>query len=278
VPRTQSCFPYTWHRRWQENHDHDALEVGFKGTTADAHSISFKGGPAISAIPKYIFNEPKDFRDFQSELRGKRLEDTFEVRQIMSASSSRNGEATDQHVKIWKDYVTKECSVSFYASAIPDPRHREFPLAMFEQELNKRGDVQLCLNFALGAEPKRARTFSKAFSRSPTETTLSTSTSGESTGLPLTSHHLTYHLVPGVFTRNNTGVASSASSVTTAPSRMSIGNQTDAGLSPTERSKGEPSLESIAKSMKYVRIEFSDEKGDSHTGFPAVEFPANCDL
>jgi hypothetical protein len=274
------CYPYTWHRRWQEKHDHDALEVSFIGTTAEAHSISFKGAPAISAIPKYIFNEPKDFRDFQSELRGKVLEDTFEVRQITSASSSRNGEATDQHLKIWKDYVTKECSVSFYASAIPHPCHKEFPLAMFEQELNKRGDVQLCLNFALGAEPKRGRTFSKAFSRSPTETTFSTSTSGESTRLKLTSHHLTDHLVPGVFTRNNT-IASSASSVTTAsraPSRMSIGNQTDAGLSPTERTKGEPSLESIAKSMKYVRIEFSDEKGDPHTGFPAVAFPANCDL
>ena len=177
ISRNQYCFPYTWHRRWQN--DHNALEVGFKNTSPELHSVSFKGMQPINAIPKYIFTERQDFEDFQSELRGKRLEDTFEIRQILSASSSKNGEATDQHLKIWRDHVTQECSVSFYTSAAPKPRHVEFQLAMFEQHLGQKGDVEICMNF-MGAEPKRARTFSKAFSRSPTErTTSSSNTTGK---------------------------------------------------------------------------------------------------
>jgi hypothetical protein len=174
----EPCFPYTWHRRWRN--EHHALEIGFKGTSAEAHSISFKGAPATTAIPKYIFAEKNDFEDFQSELRGKYLEDTFEVRQIMCASSSRNGEATDQHLKLWKDHSTNEFSISFYASAIPKPRHMEFPLAMFEQQTNPKDDLEVCINFIGQTEAKKARTFSKAFSRSPTErSTSSASTKGE---------------------------------------------------------------------------------------------------
>lgn len=176
--RKEPCFPYTWHRRWQN--DHHGLEIGFKGTAPEAHSISFKGAPAISAIPKYIFTEPKDFEDFQSELRGKQLEATFEVRKITCASSSKNGEATDQHLKIWRDHSSQEFSISFYASAIPKPRHMEFPLAMFDQQTVVKGDDEICINFIGHGEPKRARTFSKAFSRSPTERSTSSATTGES--------------------------------------------------------------------------------------------------
>jgi hypothetical protein len=137
--------------------------------------------PAISAMPKYIFSKVEDFEDFQSELRGKHLEATFEARQIMHASSSRNGEATDQHLKIWKNHSTHEFSISFYASAIPKPRHVEFPLAMFEQQTSSSGDFEVSINFVRHEEPKKARNFSKTFSRSPTErTTSSASTTGES--------------------------------------------------------------------------------------------------
>jgi hypothetical protein len=176
--RSEPCFPYTWHKRWQK--DHNALEIGFKGTAPEAHSISFKGAPAISAMPKYIFAERKDFEDFQSELRGKHLEATFDVSQITCASSSKNGEATDQHLKIWRDFSSQEFSISFYASAIPKPRHMEFPLAMFDQQTSSKKEFEICINFVGHGEPKRARTFSKAFSRSPTErSTSSASTTGK---------------------------------------------------------------------------------------------------
>jgi hypothetical protein len=68
--------------------------------------------------------------------------------------------------------------------------------------------------------------------------------------------------VPGVFTRNNTGIASSASSITTSNSRMSVASvQSDSGNSLAARSKTVDPLEISAKAMKYLRIEFSDEEG-----------------
>lgn len=56
--------------------------------------------------------------------------------------------------------------------------------------------------------------------------------------------------VPGVFTRNNT-IASSASSIGTSSSRISVGNEAEA----SQRSKPEQ------PTMKYLKIEFSDEIG-----------------
>jgi hypothetical protein len=216
---------------------------------------------AINAIPKYIFTKRQDFEDFQSELRGKHLEDTFEIRQILSALSSRNGEATDQHLKIWRDHVTQECSVSFYASAVPKPRHMEFNLALFEQRLGQIGDMEVCINF-IGAESKRARTFSTAFSRSPTERTASSSSTTGKLVRPRLTSLANHQKVPGVFTRNNTGIASSASSVTTANSRMSVASsQSENGQSQSSRSKSEISIEAQARQMKYLKIEFSDEIG-----------------
>jgi hypothetical protein len=172
TPCSETCYPYTWHSRWKNAHG--PLEVDFTGTSADAHSISFKGAPPITAMPKYVFTEPQDFKDFQSEVRGKQLEDTFEMRKVSSAASSRNGEATDQHLKIWRDFLSQECSVSFYASAAPKPRHVEFPFNVFDQTAEPGGPFNLRLNFLVAAEPKRARTFSKAFSRPSTDKSVST--------------------------------------------------------------------------------------------------------
>jgi hypothetical protein len=39
---------------------------------------------------------------------------------------------------------------------------------MLDQQPSSTGDVEICMNFIGHGEPKRARTFSKAFSRSPT--------------------------------------------------------------------------------------------------------------
>lgn len=173
-PSGEACYPYTWHSKWKSRHMD--LEISFTGTAPDAHSISFKGAPATIAMPTYLFTESQDFRDFQSEVRGKKLEDTFEVRLISSANAAKNGEATDQHLKIWRDNLSQDCSISFYASAAPKPRHLEFPLNAFDQVLRTDGRLDLRLNFLAGMEPKRARTFSRPLSRPSTDRSISTAT------------------------------------------------------------------------------------------------------
>lgn len=261
APRTQACFPYTWHRKWQKK----GFVIDFLDAPPGAHSISFKGETAISAVPKYVFTQQKDSEDFQSELRGKRLEGTFEIRKISSAAvSNRYGEATDQHLKIWQDYSSKECTVSFYASAVSEPGHKEFPLVVFDQELgfDKKMKEEMTLNFVLANEKKHSRAYSKDLSRSPTEATTATNTTGESNALMFMDSRLIHGIVPTIFS-SNTEVASSASSMTTvSTSRTASGLYQFDGAGQSERSKSEKSLRSLAKDMKYIRIEFSDETGE----------------
>ena len=234
--------------------------IEFKNTSPEAHSITFKGETAPPAVPKYIFSKQEDFEDFQSELRGKRLEATFDVRKISTASSAKYGDATKQQLKIWHDLIKRECSVSYYASVIKDSHHREFPLVMFEQELgvDKTTNEKLTLNFALLPEPKRARTYSSAFSRSPTEATTATNTTGKPNTLMLVNHYLTDIIATSIFSSSRTEVASRASSIgTSSTSRTTNGME---GIS--ERSEPEQSLKLLAKSMKYLKIEFWDEAGE----------------
>jgi hypothetical protein len=263
LPRNQPCFPYTWHRKFKK----EGYVIDFKDTPPEAHSISFKGAAPISAVPKYIFTKQKDYEDFQSELRGKKLEVTFEVRKISSAASSKLGEATDQHLKIWQDFITRECSISFYASAISKPRHKEFPLSMFEQALgfDKRVKEQLNLGFVSTQETKRARTYSRAFSRSPTEASTATNTTCKFHKLILTNRHLTDKIVPRVFSFATEAPSEASSATSISTSRTATGfTQYEGGAGQSERSR-EPSLKSLAKEMKYLRIEFSDEIGEPST-------------
>lgn len=68
---------------------------------------------------------------------------------------------------------------------------------------------------------------------------------------------------PGIFSRANTGIGSVASSVTTAPSRTSIASFESEDGQPRRRySKSEQSIETQAKQMKYLKIEFSDDAGN----------------
>ncbi|TAQ85276.1 hypothetical protein B7494_g6409 [Chlorociboria aeruginascens] len=254
---TNRCiYPYTWHSRWEN--DHLPFQVDFIGTTPDCHSVSFKGVAPLTAVPTYIFTREKDFLDFQSEVRGKNLEGTFEIRQICSALS-RSKDATDQHLKLWRDHVTQDFSLSYYASASPKSRHVEFPISMFEPQMKEKGkdkrDIEVTLHFQGTVEPKRSSTFAKAFSRSPTERTERTGTSVSTVSTA----------VPGVFSRAQTGIASSASSIMTAGSQMSVSSSTldtsmsqTTGFLPSSSSKLE-TLESRAKAMRYLKIEFSDE-------------------
>lgn len=136
---------------------------------------------------------------------------------------------------------------------------------MFEQDLgfDKKAKEQLCLNFALSPEPKRSRTYSRAFSRSPSEATTATNTTSKSNALIFTSYQLIQELVTGIFSSNNTEVASSASSITTTTSRTTTGlHQFEGSTGQSDRLKPELSLKSLAKDMKYFKIEFTDEIGE----------------
>lgn len=122
----------------------------------------------FNGTPKYIFTKRQDFNDFQSEVRGKHLEGIFDVRRISSGAWVDNRDATDQQMTIWRDHVTREFSISFYADNLPKPGFIEFPLAVFGEEVEQNGtavEIQMRLS---KAQSKRARTVSKVFSASPT--------------------------------------------------------------------------------------------------------------
>lgn len=265
-PRTQSCFPYTWYREFQEKE----YIIDFK--TADAHSVSFKGAAPIYRAPKYIFTKKHDFEDFQSELRGKQLEATFDALKVSTSSSSKFGDASKQQLKIWRDVDKKVRTVSYFANSMRVGQHREFPLAMFEQELgfDKSERTKMTLNFALVHERKRSRTGSSVLSRSPTD--------------PANT------IAPSIFSSPCTEVASSASSITTASSRTTTGlHQFDSAIH-LEESKDEQLLKSLAKDMKYLRVTFYNEKEasrfketfrtiyDDETARPQNEFMHNWQM
>jgi hypothetical protein len=130
----QQCYPYTWNSR-----SHPPLEVTFKGMAEGNHTVAFKGKPIDlqSAIPRYIFSNLSDFIAFQSAVRGKDFIDSFPITKISSDSSSKYGDATDQHLKIWRDRETREFSVSFYASVLKRPRDLEFPFRAIRKEIER---------------------------------------------------------------------------------------------------------------------------------------------
>jgi hypothetical protein len=154
----QQCYPYTWNSR-----SHSPLEVTFKGI-AD-HTVAFKGKPIElqSAIPCYVFSNLPDFEAFQSAVRGKDFIDSFPINKISSDSSSKYGDATDQHLKIWRDKETREFSVSFYASVLKRPRDLEFPFRSIKKEIeyDKRSH-EIILRFVTSAREQ-----SNMFSRYP---------------------------------------------------------------------------------------------------------------
>lgn len=254
LPAEDPCYPYTWHSNFQKG---STFKVNFKEAPVKSHKISRNGGEQmhVSLIPIYWFNDIRDYEDFQAQVRGKLLEGRFDVGTVRSAASSKKlPDATDQHLKIWKDCLTKECSLSYYASNSEKPQHLEFPLKMFQSEtiVTEKGDLRL--NFTTATPPKK-RAFSKAFSKSPTESSVASTATAS----------------PEIFSRANTGLASGASSFTTAPpSRRSVASfQSDNSGQTTGPDSKESALESQAKKMKYLDFEFTEP---AHNGAEATRF------
>lgn len=202
----------------------------------------FKGQLYGAVVPRYKFSVPKDYIEFQSQVRGKDLISYFDIRQIKGATKHR--QATDQHLKIWRDRLTLEHSISFYASATEKPTDLEFPISMFNQD-TKSGidDSDIDLDFVPAAHSSSKRKMSRAFSRSPTERSAG-STSG-----------------PSVFSRTQTGLTSSTAA-TVLDSRMSVASFGSDSSQPERWNSKAPltPLELLAKNLKYLKIEFSDPR------------------
>jgi hypothetical protein len=167
---------------------------------------------------------------------------------------------------------TQSHSVSFYASAAEKPRDLEFPLRTLKQELDNDG-LQVVLDFALAVESKRR--FSRAFSRSPTDRSISSTTTTTTSKrvflLLLPKNQTDSTSAPSTFSHTQTGLSLSTAPTATTP-RMSVASIGSYGQ--TDRSKGDLStLESIAKQMRYLKIEFSNLDGKS---IPFCAHSKNC--
>jgi hypothetical protein len=119
--------------------------------TQGTHSFFFKGKPEElgSTIPRYVFSNIADFTDFQSAVRNKFFLGAFAINKISSETSRRNGDATYQHLKIWRDKETRQCSLSFYGNSLEKARDLEFPFKYIkkEPEKTKRNEEELILRF-----------------------------------------------------------------------------------------------------------------------------------
>ncbi|OBT50623.1 hypothetical protein VE04_08669, partial [Pseudogymnoascus sp. 24MN13] len=138
---TQRCYPYTWN-----SGTHPALEVTF---TQGSHSLYFKGKPQDlgTTIPRYVFANIADFTDFQSAVRNKFFLGAFAVNKISSETSRRNGDATYQHLKIWRDKETGQCSLSFYGNSLEKARDLDFPFKYIKRDPETKSDKELVLRF-----------------------------------------------------------------------------------------------------------------------------------
>jgi hypothetical protein len=118
----------------------------------ESHTVKFYGETARPGIPSYVFTKPEDYVEFQSQVRGKELIDYYDFREIVTSSQK---EATDQHLKIWKNRITQDHSISFYASAtVKNPIDLEFPIFMFKEDMKSKDDVTVRLSFLLVEETK----------------------------------------------------------------------------------------------------------------------------
>jgi hypothetical protein len=197
-------------------------------------------------------------------VRGKELVDYFEFGRIKTGSSTKNGEATDQHLKIWRHRITQGHSISFYASAAEKAGDLEFPVSMFNQDFESKDGLKVNLDFTIAIEQKRV--YTKKQSRSGTWTTAASSvvSSGNSDQSHTSVKFVNNRIDASIFSRTQTGLSNAPSTATTITSKISVGSfgSTDGSPPQTDKSKsGLTVLEALGKRMKYLNIEFSDKEG-----------------
>lgn len=174
------------------------------------------------------------------------------MRKILTAS--RKGISTYQHLKFWQDYFTDEYYISFYANdEIPQKRHFEFPLAIFEQPVITDGQMALYLNFIVHpvGRLRRPPTIQHKYG--------SLTSRKDSWPQPFIlpyAHGPTSSSSHSSSSRSSYGPSSNSSYDTPWSSTTS-----DAGAGQSESQNQEQVLKSLAIHMKYLKIEFSDVKG-----------------
>jgi hypothetical protein len=103
----------------------------------DQHQI-VQGSTTYTGDPTYTFFSDADCKSFQDSIRGKLLVHTWDVDKIAFRTSDQLGEATDQHLKIWREFDGGQLSISFFANNPSDNkgrRHREFLLSRLDLTL-----------------------------------------------------------------------------------------------------------------------------------------------
>ncbi|OBT88392.1 hypothetical protein VE02_02296 [Pseudogymnoascus sp. 03VT05] len=257
---TQRCYPYTWNG----GKSHSALEVTF---TQGNHSFFFKGKQEElgSTIPRYVFSNLADFTDFQSAVRNKFFLGAFAIDKISSETSRRNGDATYQHLKIWRDKETRQCSLSFYGNSLEKARDLEFPFKYIKKEPEtKRNGEELILrfdplpwsqlrttspsirqgHFSPSSESEYTHSRTNTFSTVSTDRTAST----------------------GFFSRRSTAAstttaATSIATITPGSRAPSFGSQdSDSGRSVTSDKPPPTTMEDLTRKMKFLKITFPDAK------------------
>lgn len=110
-----------------------------------------------------MFTKHEDYMEFQSQVRGKELIGYYNFNKIGTSSQT---EAIDQHLKIWKNRITQDHSISFYASLAKSAIDQEFPISMLKHDVKSEDDMTVRLDFVI-VEESKGRLFKK-HSRSST--------------------------------------------------------------------------------------------------------------
>ena len=141
VPPIRDSHPYTKHASLER-----PLEVSFLHN----HLIVVPGRSKYRDDPHYTFTTSEDYSDFQSSIRDKKLLRSFEVDKISSRVSSDSGEASDQHLKLWRNFDNQQHSLTFFANnstRSEGPCHREFPVAWFRHLTETGSDGHIRIEF-----------------------------------------------------------------------------------------------------------------------------------
>ncbi|KFY46381.1 hypothetical protein V494_00469, partial [Pseudogymnoascus sp. VKM F-4513 (FW-928)] len=257
------CYPYTWN-----SGKHSPLEVTFNPGSSHSMYVNGKQIELGSAIPRYVFASIVDFTNFQSAVRNKKFLGAFSTNRITSETSGRYGDATDQHLKIWRDKETGQCSLSFYGSSLRKARDLDFPFKYIKKEPEStRRSEELILRFDLSSWSQlrpTAPSITRKRPSTPSESEYTTSRSRNNTFSTVNTVSTDRTASTGVFSRHSTtgSIATTATSVATITpgSRApSFGSQnSDSGHSAVVE-RPMVTVEELAKKMKYLKIAFRDE-------------------
>lgn len=163
VPSDGDLHPYTKHASLKS-----PLEVSF----LRKHTVIVCGN-VYNDDPVYKFTTLEACDLFQSSIFNKELLHTFEIDRIASKRfNKRGGEATYQHLKLWRNFRDQRHFISFFANNSASPCHMEFPVTWFQMPAEWKDEKPARLEFHQPIQARRPRrSSSNAFRSSSTEKT-----------------------------------------------------------------------------------------------------------